>query len=559
MGTIGTSLTTPVTFTGISNYSSDFQSILQRAVSIADLPIQALQADQTTDTSKTQALGTLNPDVASLGSAVAALGSLAATGGGLDASSSNTNVVTAANVGATAAATYTVSNIQSLASSAWATSGNFANSTTATVSSSGDVKLTVGANIYNLDVSGTKNNLTGLENAINSAGAGVTASILTTTGGSYISISANAPGQAAIQLQAVPAATDQITNTGAGSETSVAHYAKSTTTPVSVSGNMSLVVGSTTYQLSLTGANNLTGLVNAINSAGAGVTAGISTDSNGSYLTLSTNDSSAQTLQLNDTSANLITSSAGGSNAQFTLNGNIPITQSNNTINNVIPGLSFTLQNTLSSGSVTLSLTPDVSQISTALQTFVNDYNTLATDTSKQVGSSAGPLGGDSSISDIMNDMQQLVTYWNPTSGSTIHSLSDLGITFEDTSGQLTFNPTVFAGLSNTQVSDAMKFLGSSTSGFAQLASNFTQLSDPISGSITMEENSLTSDNTQLADHINTLTDQANQTQAALTTQLQAADALCAQLESQQNTLNASVESLDYVAYGMNYNSNGTT
>ena len=207
---------------------------------------------------------------------------------------------------------------------------------------------------------------------------------------------------------------------------------------------------------------------------------------------------------------------------------------------------------------MTLSLTPDASQISTALQTFVNDYNTLASDAGKQFGSSAGPLEGDSSVTDIMSDMQQLVTYWNPNSGSSIHSLSDLGITFEDTSGQLSFNPSTFAGLSNTQVSDAMQFLGSSTSGFAALASNFTQLSDPITGSIPTEERSLNSDNTQLADHINTLTDQANQIQASMTTKLEAADALCAQLQSEQNTMTASIESLDYVAYGMNYNSNGT-
>ena len=308
MGTIGTSLTAPVSFTGISSYSSDFQSILQRAVSIADLPIQALQADETNNTSEVQALGDLNPDVASLGSAVAALGSLAATGGGLVASSSNSNIVAVSNVGATAPATYTISNIQSLASSAWATTGNFANSTTTTVSNSGLVNLTVGAKIYDLNVLGANNNLTGLAKAINNAGAGVTASILTAGGVNYLSISANAPGQAAIQLQAVPATTDQITNTGTGSETSVAHYANATTTPVSVSGTMSLVVGSTAYPLSLTGAtNNLTGLENAINSAGAGVTASISSDSNGSYLSISTNDSSAQTLQLNDTPANLIT------------------------------------------------------------------------------------------------------------------------------------------------------------------------------------------------------------------------------------------------------------
>ena len=34
---------TPLTFTGVSTYSNDFQTILSRAVQIAQLPLKALQ------------------------------------------------------------------------------------------------------------------------------------------------------------------------------------------------------------------------------------------------------------------------------------------------------------------------------------------------------------------------------------------------------------------------------------------------------------------------------------------------------------------------------------
>lgn len=383
MGSSTTPLTSgPLTFTGVSSYSTDLQSILQRANQIAQLPVTALQNTQTDNVNKKAALIALNPAVANVGSAVAALGSLAANGGGLVASSSDSTTVSIANTGATSAATYTISSIQSLAASAWATTGNFADATTKAVSTSGYVDLTVGSNTYHLNLTGTgKNNLSGLENAINNAGAGVTASILTTSGGDYLSISASSPGQAAIQLQAVPNPVDLITNTGSGTDTTAGRYANSTTTPVSTGGHMSLVVGSSTYQLDLSGAgaNNLTGLENAINGASAGVTASISSDAKGYYLSISTNDSSAQTLQLNDTSANLVSNSDAGSNADFMLNGNIHIVQASNVVNNVIPGVTFTLQKqTTGATSVTLSLANDPGQISTALQTFVTNYNTLA-------------------------------------------------------------------------------------------------------------------------------------------------------------------------------------
>jgi hypothetical protein len=55
-------------------------------------------------------------------------------------------------------------------------------------------------------------------------------------------------------------------------------------------------------------------------------------------------------------------------------------------------------------------------------------------------------------INSANGDIQQLATYWTPSS-SGILSLSDLGATFAGNTGQLTFNPSTFAGLSNSQVS----------------------------------------------------------------------------------------------------------
>jgi len=546
------STTAPLYFTGLSSFSSDFQSIIQRAVQIADIPVTNLQNQQAANTSKEQALTALEPGVSALGADVAALGTLASTQG-LSASSSDSTTVSVVNTGATAPATYTVSNITSLATAASETSLQGYSATQA-VSASGLVNLVVGSNTYQLNLTASgKNNVAGLAQAINSANAGVSASVLTSGTTEYLAVSSNNTGATTLRANSVTPA-DLIGNNGTGAETSLQTYTNATTAPVSANGQVQLVVGSKTYAINVSASNNLNGLVQAINAAGAGVTATV-TGSSGAY-SLSITHSGPITIQLNDLQSplNLVSSANQGTNASFHLNG-VPITESTNNITDVIPGVSFKLLNR-TSGSVTLSLATDRNQLSSALQTFVTDYNTLVSQVSAQQGQNAGPLQGDLIVNQISRDMQNLVTYWNPTGTSTIHSLSDLGITFNDT-GQMSFDANTFNALSDTRFSDAFKFLGSASSGFAALASNFTQLDDPITGMIQTQISGYATENSNLGDQITTGQQHAAQVQQSATAQAEAADALVAQLESQQNTVNASIQSLNYTLYGKLTNANG--
>jgi len=536
-------------FTGISQYSSDFQSILTRAQQIAQIPITALQNEVSSNQSKSQALDTLDPVVASLGSAVASLGSLAANGG-LAASSSDSTIVSAVSTGNPAAGSYTISDVTSLASAASETSlTGYADATTAAVSKTGVVNLVVGSQTYQLNVS-QNNNLTGLVNAINNAGAGVTASILATGSGAtpdYLVVTANNSGATTLQLNDLQSPTDQVTNTATGTETSLTTYANPASTPVSTSGYVNLVVGSTTYNLNLSSDNNLNGLVQAINSAGANVTASV----NNGTLSISTNNGRATTIQVDDTTPqDLISATNQGSNAKFLLNG-IQENLASNTANGIISGVSFTLNglSTSTDPSATISVSSDASQLSTALQNLVSSYNSLQQQTAQQEGQSGGVLTSDPIIWQINSDMQQLATYWSPSSSSSIHSLSDLGIEFSDT-GQMSFNQDTLNSLSQQQISDAYTFLGSSTSGLGALANNFTGITDPIDGVIALQQNDYTTEDDQINDQITNMTAQATLAQNVLTSQVQAADALVANLESEQTDVNAQVQSLNYVLYG---------
>lgn len=543
--------TAALSFTGISTYSSDFQAILQREDAIAQLPITALQNTQTDNLNVKQALIALNPVVSTLASSVAALGQLA-SGQGLAATSSDTTSVSIVNNGATSPANYTISNITMGTAASELSLASYANATTTPIGVAGQNKftLTVGATPYTLDLTG-KNNLAGLEDAINASGAPVNASILNSGSGNYLSITANNVGATTLTLTTAPTTANLITSTGSGTETSLAGYPDTGTTAVSSSGTVNLTVGGgAVIPLDISANNNLTGLMNAINGAGAGVTATITTSGGQNYLQLAA-AGGPTTISLNDTPGaptSLISKAAQqGGNASFTLNGSIQVTnQATNVFSNVIPGVTFNLlQN--NAGPVTLSLATDPTQLTSALQSFVSSYNALASQVTEETGTGAGALGGNSIIRDISTDLGQLSSYFG--SSSTVRSLSDLGITF-DNSGQMTLDSSVVSGFSSTQMSDAFKFFGSSNAGFAAFASNFTSLSDPISGSIQNQEDGIDTEDTNLAAQITTLQARASLTHNANTARLEAADALVAQLQSNQNTVNAEVQSVNFVDFG---------
>lgn len=444
-------------------YASSFQQILDKAVQTAEVPLTELQTQDTTVLSQKSALGSLQSAVASLTSSLTALGTDGSTGA-LSASSSNDSAVTATDSGATAPATYTINSVTSIASAA--------------------------------------------------------------------------------------------------SETSLASYADPSSTAITSGttnpGAMELVVGSQDYNFTLS-SNNLNSLVNQINGLSAGVTASVLTTSTGDYLSLSANSTGATTLQLNDessgTAKNIITDTNQGTNAVFQLNG-INISQPSNTINNVVSGLTFNIVGP-SSTATTLTLSSNASQLSNDLQTFVTNYNSLVTAVQAQTGTGGGALVGDSTVTQLEESMQQLVSHFSSTTGS-IQSLSDLGISFNSADGTMTYDPTVVGNMSSSQLTDALNYLGSTTTGLGAFSQTFSQFSDPNTGLIQAEINSDTTSDASLQSQITTTTNQINTMQQNLATQIESADTLESEYESQQTELTASLQGLDLVLYGKAVGSPGS-
>ena len=176
MGT--TSNTSNAIFTGSSQFSSDFQQVISRAVSLASLPMQSVQADVTTLTSQSTEWSTLNTKLGALQSAVNNLAS-AMGQGSYTVSSSTAAAATATLTGTPLAGSFTV-EVDSAGAYSTATSSDGLTTVPDPAKSSISTAAT-----YQLDVGDTSftiapqsNTLSSLATAINSSDAGVQATVV---------------------------------------------------------------------------------------------------------------------------------------------------------------------------------------------------------------------------------------------------------------------------------------------------------------------------------------------------------------------------------------------
>lgn len=195
---------TPLAFTGISKFSTDFQTILSRAVNIASIPVQQLQNQQANLLTKKQLLSDLRNSVGSLASSLSGMGNLGENRA-INASTSNASRVSVQLNGATQTGVHTITNVTSVAKAAAETSASgYASADAASVSGTGNLELVVGSNTYATTLDPSENNLNAVRDWINGLNAGVTASILNTGSGPtpyYLYISSNTTGEQALQLR----------------------------------------------------------------------------------------------------------------------------------------------------------------------------------------------------------------------------------------------------------------------------------------------------------------------------------------------------------------------
>ncbi len=180
--------------TGASSSGIDVTSAVNSAVAAAEAPESAWESQQTTLQNQTSALDSIQTDATNLDNDMQALNNLSGPLSAATVSSSNSSIVTgSAASGSTAGNNVVVVNSLATAASyaskavTSATTDLPAESITITPAGGSTTTITTGSGV---------DTLTDLENAINNAGLGVTASVITDANGAQLAIVSNTTGSA---------------------------------------------------------------------------------------------------------------------------------------------------------------------------------------------------------------------------------------------------------------------------------------------------------------------------------------------------------------------------
>jgi len=255
----------------------------------------------------------------------------------------------------------------------------------------------------------------------------------------------------------------------------------SQTDELGYSGTFSIgLEGGATSDISVTSTMSLQDIVDAINAqtSTTNVQASIVQVSSTSYQMVLTGTEDAADISYSSTSGNDImnelgvTDSSGSftnviqeaQSAEFTLDG-ISMTRDTNDISDVLSGVTFNLlQATPDGTSLNISIETDTSQIQSALETFVTNYNAFrdeviaqqATATDGTADSSA-VLFGDGTMRNIMDALQNAL---NSTIGGM--TMADLGLSFNE-SNELELDTSTLSDILSTDLSGVTKLLSAQT------------------------------------------------------------------------------------------------
>ena len=245
--------------------------------------------------------------------------------------------------------------------------------------------------------------------------------------------------------------------------------------------------------------NTLSGIRDAINAAGMGVTASIINDGSASpYRLLITNNQTgvANSMRISVSGDSAVSSiltedptnpaaqnfqeTTTAQNASLTISG-VAVSKPSNVITDAISGVTMTLNKTNVGSTLNLNLSNNTSNLTTSINNFVSAYNTLSSSlnslTSYDLTSHTGAdLYGESTITALQRQVKNVVLSALPSGSNAYTLLNNIGITFQKDGSlavdsnklntAITNNYNAVANLfaANASASDALVQFTSSTS-----------------------------------------------------------------------------------------------
>jgi flagellar hook-associated protein 2 len=276
-----------------------------------------------------------------------------------------------------------------------------------------------------------------------------------------------------------------------------------------------------------TSSDSIQNVLDRINSSSAGVTA--SFDSQNSRFVLTNNTTGNVGVSMKDVTGNFLAATGlsggttvSGQNLLYTLNGGTQqLTSLSNTISSGSSGISGLTVTATQAASFTVTVASDTSKISSAIQQFVTDYNSVQSYITTQMavtnnsdGSvTAGLLTGDMTANGIASSLRAL-SFAGITS-STISSLADLGVTTNGQNNTATVDTDTLNSALASNLNAVQSFFTNSTNGLGTQLMNY--LDDTIGGASTTTPGTLTQHETDLSTQSSDITTQISNLETKIT------------------------------------------
>lgn len=274
--------------------------------------------------------------------------------------------------------------------------------------------------------------------------------------------------------------------------------------------------------------DTLTELSSTLNAGDYGVKASVLHDAAGDKLVLisKTDGAAGAITNIAGPSGLTFRNGAAASNAEFTIDG-VPFASATNQASGMLEDVNFTFS-AKTSGAVRVTIGPDTTKATQAIQSFVTAYNALITTINGQftydaTNNTVGTLSADSTLRVLQSTLLEQATT-QVTSNPSLTTLRSLGIEMGN-DGRLTVNSTVMNDAITNKTTEFRSFFQASETGFAsKMGDLMMKLNNSSDGLLYVDIKGL------------------NETNRSLTKQIEAFDA---RLESRRTSLISQYSHLD--------------
>lgn len=347
--------------------------------------------------------------------------------------------------------------------------------------------------------------------------------------------------------------TDTITSTaplgGVNLSDTLSNANLSTAINTGVSGQGEFTING--VPITYSSSDTVTGVLQAINSSAAGVTA--TYDSLNNRFELTDTDAGDVGISMQDVTGNFLAATGlssgtlqAGSNLEYSINGGGTLTSQSNTIDASSSGLTGLSITALGTGSTTVSVASDTTTIASAITNVVNDYNAVqnyisgqtATSTNATTGTvTPGLLTGNMTAEGIMTQLRQL---FDASPGTTpgVENLSDLGIASNGNNNTLALTSSTLDSVLGSNLTAVENLFTDPTTGIGTALTSYINSVNNPNGTLANAEASMKTQANSMATSISNLQSQLSTEQTTLDSQFTAMETAIESVNTEKEVLN---------------------